>query len=335
MLDVVRAWFAAWAEWFGANWPRDWSGAVGFLESMGAWALTDPIVRTLSLATLIYLTLRLIAGVYGGNVQNSLVGPVGLRPHVAKRLKRSDIRIPKSMLAANVDGIHADFEIVFAYADSRGRQRTRTLARIRNGMIHQPAGRLPSVADRKFGHELPPEIRSLLFRDVVLPDPDFSAVPKDVVAITPDMVGEYVDTYKLEENWTPDDDAPLVSISAELLTEVANERVDFIVNKAALHAMKRDGKFAEKLKPKVWSADRPGVFGSYYLRFNMSRDPLFVLTRHPDRDLKMTAWLTVLTSLFAMAMEAWPLRLDQPFRAATEMAQPLDQVAKPRGLAQQ
>jgi hypothetical protein len=31
-----------------------------------------------------------------------------------------------------------------------------------------------------------------------------------------------------------------------------------------------------------------------------------VLTRHPDRDLKMTAWLTILTSMFALIMDWWP-----------------------------
>jgi len=33
---------------------------------------------------------------------------------------------------------------------------------------------------------------------------------------------------------------------------------------------------------------------------------MFVLTRHPDRDLKMTAWLTILTSMFALIMDWWP-----------------------------
>jgi hypothetical protein len=33
-----------------------------------------------------------------------------------------------------------------------------------------------------------------------------------------------------------------------------------------------------------------------------------VLTRHPDRDVRMTAWLTVLTSVFALIMELFPLQ---------------------------
>jgi hypothetical protein len=57
-----------------------------------------------------------------------------------------------------------------------------------------------------------------------------------------------------------------------------------------------------------------------------SKNPWFVLFRHPNRDLKMTAWLTILTSFFAIAMDLWPV--DPPERRApsaalsTEQAQP-------------
>jgi hypothetical protein len=57
---------------------------------------------------------------------------------------------------------------------------------------------------------------------------------------------------------------------------------------------------------------RPGAVGNYYIRFQFSNDPLFVLRKHPDRDVRMTAWLTVLTSLFALALELFPLRTPEP-----------------------
>jgi hypothetical protein len=61
--------------------------------------------------------------------------------------------------------------------------------------------------------------------------------------------------------------------------------------------------------------NRPNCVGSYYLKFEFSHEPLFVLTRHPDRDLKMTAWLTILTSMFALIMDWRPMR-QAPFGVA-------------------
>jgi hypothetical protein len=53
--------------------------------------------------------------------------------------------------------------------------------------------------------------------------------------------------------------------------------------------------------------DRANAFGSYYLKMQFSKRPDFVLFKHPNKELKMTAWLTVLTSVFSLAMDLWPV----------------------------
>ena len=78
------------------------------------------------------------------------------------------------------------------------------------------------------------------------------------------------------------------------------------------------------------AARRPGAVGNYYLKFQFSNDPGFVLTKHPDRDVRMTAWLTVLTSLFALAMELFPLEARMPPGVAGVAAAPIDNAIQDR-----
>jgi hypothetical protein len=42
---------------------------------------------------------------------------------------------------------------------------------------------------------------------------------------------------------------------------------------------------------------------AYLVRFHFSANPFFLLFMHPDRDVKATGWLTLLTSLFAVLTE--------------------------------
>ena len=51
---------------------------------------------------------------------------------------------------------------------------------------------------------------------------------------------------------------------------------------------------------------RPGVIGYYYMKVSFDTSSWFVLFKHPDRELKMTAWLTVLTSFFGFLMGKMP-----------------------------
>ncbi len=59
------------------------------------------------------------------------------------------------------------------------------------------------------------------------------------------------------------------------------------------------------------------MFDIYYVRFRFPRNRFVVLTTRPDRDRKMTAWLTVLTSLFAMLMEWRPQKMEALAASAT------------------
>jgi hypothetical protein len=88
-----------------------------------------------------------------------------------------------------------------------------------------------------------------------------------------------------------------------------NARDNFMAKRIEQLRKAKSGNWAAKLQLGSASRRRPGAVGNYYMRFQFSNDPVFVLTKHPDRDVRMTAWLTVLTSLFAIVMEIFPLNL--------------------------
>lgn len=113
---------------------------------------------------------------------------------------------------------------------------------------------------------------------------------------------DYVALHKIVENWTEDDDAPLISFDGNVVDEIADSRRTFIVDAAAAVAKAR-------ARALGWfrggaARNRLNVVGSYYIKLEYPHNPWFVLTKHPDHDLKMAAWLTVLTTLFGFVMEA-------------------------------
>jgi hypothetical protein len=108
------------------------------------------------------------------------------------------------------------------------------------------------------------------------------------------------------------------------MNDVRQARTDFITERVeALRASKSKNVF-KRMKHAGAASRRPGAVGNYYLKFQFSNDPGFVLMKHPDRDVRMTAWLTVLTSLFALAMELFPLNAPPPPGIAGATAAPID-----------
>jgi hypothetical protein len=332
MLEGISAWATAWGQWFSANWPHDWNSLFGILEALGGWALTDPIIRTVALAALIYFTLRLIASVYGGDIQNGQIGPVAFRPHPGNRLGRTDIRLPKTLMPLSMEGVRASFEVHYVFTDKDGGRRSILLHTVRNAKIHVSPVALPNVASVVTGQEITQSIGALSPEDVVLPAGDAETAP-DTIRPTAQTVADYVRENRVLEAWTEDDSAQRVAIQSGLLEQIKDLRDNYIESRAERLRRMRVGAFFQRWLAKRLARSRPGVVGSYYLKFKLSRDPFFILSRHPDRDLKMTAWLTVLTSVFAMVMEAWPLRMEQA-RAATVTSEHASEAPRiPRGPA--
>lgn len=285
----------------------------GLASARGAWNvaapygetalnfLSNPWARAVGLTIIVYLTIRVIASVYSGDKQNSQFGPVGIRPHAAQRLDRDTVVLPRHLMPMNMDGVSANLKVYYAYVDARGKRCKKLIHEHVNARISVSPVKLTKRADTIYGQEIP----DVATNDVCFPPSDMDQVPESMPA-TPDRAQAYAAQNKIIENWREDDDALLVSLHADEHETVRDEREQFLLNAAKRVASSREGNVVQRWLNRGVARQRANVVGSYYLKFEFSHEPWFVLTRHPDRELKMTAWLTVLTSMFALVMDAWP-----------------------------
>ncbi|MEZ5996096.1 MAG: hypothetical protein R3C25_10095 [Hyphomonadaceae bacterium] len=273
--------------------------------------LANPWIRTFGLALIVYATIRVIASVYSGDKQNSELGPIGIRPHSVQRLDRKTIMLPRHLMPMNMDGVVAKLRVFYVYTDARGKRSKQLVHTIEHARIGVSPVRLSKVSSTIYGQEIP----DVATADVCFPPVEMEAAPSGMPA-TPDRALDYATLHNVIENWREDDDAYLVSLHNEQHEEVKDRRESFITAAARKVARAREGNLLQRWLNRGVARTRPNVVGSYYLKFEFSHDPWFVLTRHPDRELKMTAWLTVLTSMFALVMDAWPK--EPPRSAAIE-----------------
>lgn len=309
---------ALWAGFVGSV-PQTWDGWVAFAQA----AMANPWVRTLALVVIVYFTIRVIASIYSGDKQGAELGPVAIRAHTSPRYGRDTVRMPHALMPMAMDGVSACCKIFYVYNDSRGRRRKHLVHTIRDAKLSVSPVNLPPVKDMIYGQEIPDDVAT---RHVCFPPVDVQDTTGPVPG-TPETATEYAKLHRIIESWTEDDTAVRVSTSAEVKEEISVGKIDFITSRANGIAKVENG-FFNRLYHRPRYENRPNCVGSYYLKFEFSHEPLFVLTRHPDRDLKMTAWLTILTSMFALIMDWWPMG-GAPFgmAASAEVARSVDSPA--------
>lgn len=282
---------------------RFWEIALPYWDSAIVF-VSNPWARAAGLAFIVYLTIRVIASVYSGDKQNSQLGPIGIRPHSAQRLDRETIVLPRLLMPMNMDGVHATLKIYYGYLDARGKRCKQLVHVHRNARINVSPTRLNRVGSTIYGQEIPDVATS----DVCFPAVEFEQAPESMPA-TPDRALDYAELHNIIANWREDDDALLVSLHADEHEAIKDAREQFIRDEAKKVAAARSGNVIQRWLNRDVPKRRPNVVGSYFVKLEFSHNPWFVLTRHPDRELKMTAWLTVLTSAFALIMDAWPKAL--------------------------
>jgi hypothetical protein len=277
--------------------PRDANEAL----ALGQAVLANPWARTFALIVIVYLTIRVIAGIYSGDKQGAELGPVAIRQHTSARYGRDTVRMPHALMPMAMDGVSACCKIFYVYNDARGRRRKHLIHAIRDAKLSVSPVNLPRIRDVIYGQEIPEGVAT---RHVCFPPVDVQDVEGSVPG-TPEMAADYVRQNKVLEAWTEDDSAVWISTSSDVKEEVHTEKINFIQSRArGIEKVERG--FFNRMRFRPRYENRPNVVGSYYLKFEFSHEPIFVLTRHPDRDLKMTAWLTILTSMFALIMDWWP-----------------------------
>lgn len=273
-------------------------GLPGAVEAF----IANPWTRAAGLLLLVYFTIRVIASVYSGAKNRAEMGPVAIRPHISGRFDRKTVRVPHKLIEMSMDGVHADCKIFYAYTDANGKRRRELVHQIKSASLSVSPTNIPQPKkDIIFGQEVPPVPRENVCFPLELEE------PAETVPPPPDEDAQgYAARHKIIEKWREDDDAVTISVHADIKELVADGKIEFIADRIAEIETAKVGWWSRKTKYKRLWKNRPNVVGSYYVQFEFSHSPFFVLTRHPDRDLKMTAWLTVLTSVFALIMDAWP-----------------------------
>jgi hypothetical protein len=284
-----------------------WAGLLGLLPKSGdEWlalaqaALANPWSRTFALIVIVYFTIRVIASIYSGDKQGAELGPVAIRSHTSAKYGRDTVRMPHEIMPMAMDGVSAKCKVFYVYNDTRGRRRKHLVHTVRDARLSISPVKLPKVKDVVYGQEIPEGVAT---KHVCFPPVDIQNI-EGVVPGTPELATEYANLHGILDAWKEDDSAAWVSTSSDVKEEVETGKVAFIQT-CAMRIAKADKGF--RFRFRRLHENRPNVVGSYYLKFEFSHEPLFVLTRHPDRDLKMTAWLTILTSMFALIMDWWPM----------------------------
>src|SRR5262249_19634509 len=114
------------------------------------------------------------------------------------------------------------------------------------------------------------------------------------------------------ERWSGDDSLQVISVHDDFLQDIGAARDEFIADHVKKVRQHKSGNLWQKIQTANAAKDRPGAVGNYYLKFQFSNDPIFVLRKPPDADVRVTAWLTVLTSALAIVLELFPLHVVPP-----------------------
>ncbi|MGE4037900.1 MAG: hypothetical protein AB7F85_09135 [Hyphomonadaceae bacterium] len=298
-LEDIRTGFAALAKGEGLNW------SVIAADLLGNWFIQFVIVTLL-----VWLTIKIIAHVYAGDVQNTPLGPLALRAHDGGPPEQTQrIWAPRAILPPSMNGQHAYCRFFYAYDDAKGERHYEELRPDKKDTKAQKRWskpflfeirdrRYPKVGDELLGRELVDDVRT---EDVSLQNPDLDrSTPPETVEKTPTLVSEWLSTQAPRDFQVSGTE--IVSVPNGLRDTLSNAREEYIQRMASAVARRR------KAVLKLGSDDRSraGVIGYYYMKVSFNTSTRFILFKHPDRDLKMTAWLTVLTSLFGFLIGKMP-----------------------------
>jgi hypothetical protein len=281
------------------------SEAMGWMTQFAAFAestyYSTPF-RLFCFMLVVLCTIWVIAKIYSGDLQNSERGPIAIRRHSASSIPSDTVIVPRALVPLSMDGVQARCTFMYVYDGYRGkRQHAKLLTR--QMRLSVSATPLRSLADMAKGNEVP----DVGTEEVFWPILDIETETPTEGFATADRAQEHAKVCQILERWSGDNSLQLVSLSEPTRNDVRQARQDFIDKRVGdLRASKSS--FWKRLGHGEAAKRRPGAVGNYYIKFQFSNDPAFVLMKHPDRDVRMTAWLTVLTSLFALAMEVFPLR---------------------------
>lgn len=97
--------------------------------------------------------------------------------------------------------------------------------------------------------------------------------------------------------------AEIVALDRTRASLIMRERKAFFTQLEVRANRLRSSRFLRWTRMKRSADIRDPKTHGIEVKFHFPINPYFLLYKHPDRDLRSTAWLTVLTSLFALLMQ--------------------------------
>lgn len=256
---------------------------IGFLAWLGIQPSMQDAVKAIILVLFVLATLMVVGDVYRGEIQNKLHRIIlvpsskgaSLPPEqrstaeARRRLrKEKDIvcHVPQTLVSLTMSDIHSDVLFYFRYRDHMGRLRSKLVETYRVRFHVKRNSHSHALAA---GHE----------RDH---------------AYTTD-----------EEDLLSDEDGrTIVTMAASRVDYINIGKVEPVLaaETKRYEALQRKG-IGKLLADMKGSSARPPEALGLAVKFHFPIDPHFLLYKHPDTNVRTTAWLTVLTSVFALFMQ--------------------------------
>jgi hypothetical protein len=247
-----------------------------------------PITRTAILVLFIALTLIAILLLYGGNLQNSNIGPITLR----SRGNAHDtlFQAPRKIVTPALETKTIKCSFHFKYVDRRGRPRVARLGKTMKFKLDALNKRLAWARADIFGFWNQRHGESI-----------HTTFVESGVPFAP------ADTHLFVHHPPSDDtlkamiaeEGEIVGVSQGIWNSLADSHRDIIRKRLRefqrMQRRRRDRPNFETTRAYLELPDFDQA-ANIYVRFHFSANPL----SHPDPQVKTTAWLTVLTSMFAL-----------------------------------
>lgn len=248
-----------------------WKDAGFFFDWLGVHPTLQDLVKAAMLIAFALAILMILGDIYRGEIQNTL-HRARIIPHPRPQPSSLTMQVPHQVVNRTLHGVFSNLLIYYRYRDHLGRVRTRRLSTYRV-QFKSRSTFAESVAPGTEGeHHYAEEETSHFGKE--LPEVGDGRL-SEIVSLHPARV--------------------------DLLREEMDGR---IVRAHSVYSRLWNSKFRRLLAGGMkQDALKEPEFIGYVIKFHFPINPYFLLYKHPDQNVRSTAWLTVLTSVFAIFMQ--------------------------------
>lgn len=255
----------------------------GFLAWLGIHPTLQDLVKALILVLFVLAILMIVGDVYRGEIQNKLhrvilapsskgaALPEDQRKAIEARRrlrKERDIvcHVPQALVPLTMNDIYSNVLLYFRYRDCNGKIRSKPVETYRVRFHVRKNANPSSLAA---GHE-----------------------------------GDHKYTAEEEDHFSEEEAVTIITMAASRVDYINVGKIEPLLEKENARYEARQRKGVGQLLAQMTSVAncRPEPLG-LAVKFHFPIDPHFLLYKHPDTNVRTTAWLTVLTSVFALFMQ--------------------------------